>query len=368
MSGSACIVGVGAVGGWLASLLDAAGWEVRLLARGAALEAIRADGLRVAGPDGERVVRGPASDDPGELGPVDYVILAVKGHDLPDLLPRLVPLVGPETAVVTAMNGLQWWFTDGLPGPLDGAVLPAVDLEGALRRMLPVDQVIGSVVHASALAEAPGRVRLIAADKLILGEATGRGAFLSRAAGEVALEGSEGVSRSYEPPLSAPPTSPPQAGEKRTSERVELLADALRIGVAVEVSPDIRLDIWRKLWGNMSMNPLSALARASTGRLLDDPETRALAGGMMTEMAAIGAPLGLDLGMTPEERMAVTRKLGDFKTSTQRDMEAGRPLELSNLLTVLVQMADRLGQPAPLIRAVHGLARQLDRSLSGQQN
>jgi 2-dehydropantoate 2-reductase len=141
------------------------------------------------------------------------------------------------------------------------------------------------------------------------------------------------------------------------------LAAAFRAGVCVEVSPDIRLDIWRKLWGNMSMNPLSALARASTGRLLDDAETRALAGGMMREMAELGASLGLDLGMTPEERMAVTRKLGDFKTSMQRDMEAGRRLELSNLLTVLVEMADRLGQPAPLMRAVHGLARQLDTSL-----
>ena len=324
---SACIVGVGAIGGWLASLLDAAGWDVRLLARGAALQAIRADGLRVAEPGGERVVRTPTSDDPAELGAVDYLILAVKGHDLPDLLPRLAPLVGPETAVVTAMNGLQWWFTDGLAGPLDGAVLPAVDPEGALRRAYRAKRVIGSVVHASAVAEAPGRVRLIAADKLILGEVTGR-----------------------------------------SSERVERLAHALRAGVAVEVSPDIRLDVWRKLWGNMSMNPLSALARASTGRLLDDPETRALAGGMMREMAELGVPLGLDLGMTAEARMAVTRRLGDFKTSMQRDMEAGRRLELSNLLTVLVEMADRLGQPAPLMRAVHGLARQLDASLTGQQN
>lgn len=320
---SVCIAGVGAIGGWLASLLDAAGWDVRLLARGAGLAGIREHGLRVSGPEGERVVCAPASDDPADLGPVDYLILAIKGYDLFELAPRLAPLVGERTALVTAMNGLQWWFTDGFSGPLDGVVLPAVDPDGGLRRAFPVERVVGMVVHASAEATAPGQVRLFAADRLIVGEPDG-----------------------------APST------------RADLLGEAFRAsGVRTEVSADIRLDVWRKLWGNMSMSPLTALTRATTGRVMDDAATHALAAGMMTEMAALGAPLGLDFGMTPEARMATTRKLGDFRTSMQRDAEAGRPLELSAILTVLVEIADRLGQPAPMIRAVHGLARQLDLSL-----
>ena len=183
---------------------------------------------------------------------------------------------------------------------------------------------IGCVVHATVAAEAPGAIRVVATDKLL----------------------------------------PGRAGRARRRARVERLAEAFRKGgVETEVSPDIRLAIWRKLWGNMCMNPLSALTRASTGALLDDPLTAELIRAMMVEMAAIGGRLGLDLGITPEERMAITRKLGDFKTSMQRDAEAGRRLELDSLLGVLVEMAERLGEPAPNLRAVYGLARRLDRSL-----
>jgi 2-dehydropantoate 2-reductase len=321
---SACIVGAGSVGGWLASLLDAAGWDVRLLARGATLAAVRERGLTVEGADGERRLELPASDDPAEIGPVDYVIVTVKGQDLPALAPRLEPMLAGGGALVTAMNGLQWWFTEGLAGPLDGVVLEAVDPGGALRRLYPAERVIGAVVHASAVTVEPGRVRLVGADRLTFGE---------------------------------------PGGER--SERVERLATAgAGGGLKVAVSEDVRLEIWRKLWGNASMNPLGALARASTGRLLDDPETRALAGAMMGEMARLGDRLGLPMGMTVEERMEVTRKLGDFRTSMQQDAEAGRRLELNGLLTVLTEIADRLGEPAPFLHAVHGLARQLDLSLA----
>ncbi|HEX8569159.1 MAG TPA: 2-dehydropantoate 2-reductase [Caulobacteraceae bacterium] len=321
---SACIVGVGAVGGWLASLLHEAGWDVRLLARGATLAAVREHGLKVEAAGATRALRLAASDDPGEIGPVDYAILTVKGQDLPALGPRLTPLLSGGGALVTAMNGLQWWFTEGLPGPLEGEVLEAVDPGGVLRGLYPAQRVIGAVVHASATSPEPGRVRLVGADRLTFGEPDGRG-----------------------------------------SERAERLTEACASsGLNAAVSENIRLEIWRKLWGNMSMNPLGALTRATTGRLLDDPETRALVGAMMGEMARLGDRLGLPLGMTPEERMAVTRKLGDFRTSMQQDAEAGRRLELNGLLTVLVEMADRLGEPAPFLHAVHGLARQLDLSLA----
>jgi 2-dehydropantoate 2-reductase len=317
---SAAIVGAGAIGGWLAWLLDRAGWDVRLLARGATLAAIADGGLKVEAGGEAFVVAAPASADPAEIGPVDYVILALKGPALAEIGPRLRPLFGPETAIVTAMNGLQWWFTDGLAGPLDGVALESIDPGGALKVLYPVERAIGCVVHATVAAEAPGAIRVVATDKLILGEPDGR-----------------------------------------SSERAARLADGFRAaGVETEVSGDIRLAIWRKLWGNMCMNPLSALTRSSTGPLLDDPLTRELIRAMMTEMAGLGARLGLDLGMTPEERMAVTRRLGDFKTSMQRDAEAGRRLELDSLLGVLVEMAERLGEPAPSLRAILGLARRLD--------
>ncbi len=321
---SAAIVGAGAIGGWLAWLLDRAGWDVRLLARGATLAAIADGGLKVEVGGEGFVVEAPASADPGEVGPVDYVILTLKGPALAGLGARLGPLFGPETAVVTAMNGLQWWFTDGLEGPLDGVALEAVDPGGRLRGLYPVDRVLGCVVHATVTAVAPGAIQVVATDKLILGEPDGA-----------------------------------------ASPRVQRLAGALHAGgVETEVSPDIRRAIWRKLWGNMCMNPLSALTRASTGPLLDDPLTRELIRAMMSEMAALGGRLGLDLGMTPEDRMAVTRRLGDFKTSMQRDAEAGRRLELDSLLGVLVEMAERLDQPAPSLRAVYGLARRLDAALA----
>ena len=321
---SAAIVGAGAIGGWLAWLLDGAGWDVRLVARGATLAAIADGGLKVEAGGEAFTVETQASADPAEIGPVDYVILALKGPALAGLGPRLQPLLGPQTALVTAMNGLQWWFTDGLDGPLDGVALESVDPGGALKALYPVDRVIGCVVHATVAATGPGAIQVVATDKLIFGEPDGS-----------------------------------------SSERVERLAEAFRAaGVTTEVSGDIRLAIWRKLWGNMCMNPLSALTRTSTGPLLDDELTRELIRAMMTEMAGLGARLRLDLGMTPEERMAVTRRLGDFKTSMQRDAEAGRRLELDSQLGVLVEMAERLGTPAPSLRAVHGLARRLDATLA----
>jgi 2-dehydropantoate 2-reductase len=313
------VVGAGAIGGWFASLLASQSWDVRLLARGRTLEAIRTRGLKV----GEAVYRLTASDDPAELGPADYMVITVKGQDLPALGPSLDPLIGPRTEIVSMMNGVPWWFFDGFEGPLEGAVMQAVDPGGALKAGFPAHRVIGSVVHASACTVESAVVRLVGADKLTFGRP-----------------------------------------DERPSEAMQALVQACAgAGIRTLASPNIRLDIWAKLWGNMTMNPLSALTRASTGRILDDPETRDLCLAMMREMAGVGEALGLDLGMTPEERMAVTRKLGSFKTSMLQDLEAGRRLELDPLLGVLVEMADRLDRPAPFIRAVYGMARQLDRSI-----
>jgi 2-dehydropantoate 2-reductase len=322
---SAAIVGAGAIGGWMAALLHDAGWEVKLLARGATLQTLRADGLVYEAGGERRALRLQASDDAAALGPADYVVVTLKGQALPDVAPRLAPLVGPDTAIVSAMNGVPWWFLDRFGGPLAGRALDSVDPGGRLKALYPVERVIGAVVHASAVAEAPGVIRLVGADKLTFGEPDGA-----------------------------------------STPRLARLAAAFRTaGMKTLESGDIRLDIWAKLWGNMCMNPLSALTRATTGRMLDDPEVNRLCVEMMGEMAAVGSDLGLDLGMTPVERMAVTRKLGDFKTSMLRDAEAGRALEIDGLLGVLVEMADSLGRPVPFLRAVYGMTRVLSKAITG---
>jgi 2-dehydropantoate 2-reductase len=322
---SAVIVGAGAIGGWLAALLHDGGFEVKLLARGATLAAVRGNGLVYEAGGARRSLPLQASDDPAALGPADYVVVALKGQAMPEVGPILAPLIGPDTAIVSAMNGVPWWFLDGFGGPLAGQALESVDPGGRLKSLYPARRVIGAVVHASAVAEAPGVVRLVLADKLTFGEPDGS-----------------------------------------STPRLERLVEACRkAGMNTFATADVRLDIWAKLWGNMSTNPISALTRATTLRVLDDPETRRLIVEMMGEMAAVGHDIGLDLGMTPADRMVVTRRLGDFKTSMLHDVEAGRPLELDGLLGVLVEMADRLERPVPFLRAVHGLARVLSASVSG---
>lgn len=308
----------------MAALLHDGGWRVKLLARGRTLEAVRGSGL-VYEADGERrSLPLQASDDPAALGVADYVIVALKGQAWPEVGPTIAPLIGPDTAIVSAMNGVPWWFLDGFGGPLQGMTLESVDPGGRLKSLYPASRVIGCVVHASAVAEAPGVVRLVGADKLTFGEPDG----------------------------------------SSTPRLERLLAACRAAGMNTLATADVRLDIWAKLWGNMSMNPISALTRATTMRVLDDPETRRLIVEMMGEMAAVGQDIGLDLGMTPADRMVVTRRLGDFKTSMLRDVEAGRALELDGLLGVLVEMADRLERPAPFLRAVLGLARVLSGSIA----
>jgi 2-dehydropantoate 2-reductase len=319
----ACIVGAGAIGGWIAGLLCDAGWDVSLLARGATLAAYRAQGLRVRRGGAEKIYRLAASDRAEDLLQPDYAIIAAKGQMIPDLAPAVATLLAPQTAVVPAINGIPWWFFQ-VPGiPLSGLALASVDPAGAVARTIPPERVIGCVVHASAWMGEPGVVDVQGEDRLVFGEPDG-----------------------------AP------------SPRCETLAQAFAgSSVAPVVSPNIRLAIWTKLWGNMSMNPLSVLTGASTGRMLGDPGVWTLVRTMMLEMQALGVRIGLALDMTPEDRMAMTRKLGDLKTSMLRDAEAGRGIEIEPILGALVEIADRLGEPAPNLRAVLGLVRVREAAL-----
>jgi len=289
-----------------------------MLARGATLAALRADGLHVSRGTLTRRSR-PRAGAAAELGFHDYVFLTVKAHALPQLAPSLQPLIGPSTVVVSATNGLPWWFFHDFGGALANQSLAAVDPGQTQERAFPRQRILGAVVHASALRLAPARVRLVAADRLLLGEPSGE-----------------------------------------LTPRLELIVSALRAGgIDAEASRGIRHDVWAKLWGNMNMNPLSALTRSGTARMLADTDVRALCIAMMEEMQMCAQRLDLQMSMTPAERIAVTQRLGDFRTSMLADYEAGRALELAPQLGAIVEIAQRLEVPAPFSRAVFGLSRLL---------
>ncbi|AOK18324.1 2-dehydropantoate 2-reductase [Burkholderia cepacia] len=315
----AAVVGVGAIGGLLAAALSRAGMTVSAYARGATLDALNAHGVRVIDETGAMSsVPIDASDDAAALGVQDYVVIALKAQALPALAARIAPLVGPDTVIVAAMNGLPWWFTHGLEGALDGVPLDAVDPAGAVSAALPPAQAIGCVVHLSSSTDAPGVVRRGRGNRLIVG-------------------------------------APDPARDAAASRFAAALAAG---GFDVESTPAIRAEIWTKLWGNMNMNPLSALTGSTAEQLLDDPFTQGLALRMMEEAAAIGAKLGLDTGVSAPERMAVTRKLGAFKTSMLQDFEAGRALEIGPILGVFPELGRKLDVPTPYCDAVLGLLRQ----------
>lgn len=317
------VVGAGAIGGLLAAALARAGHDVSVLARGETLAAIGAHGIRIesAGAQASGVpVR--ASDTAAALGTQDVVVIALKAQALPSIAASLQPLVGAHTVVVSATNGLPWWFLDGR----DGARIEAVDPDGVVSRALPASRAIGCVVHLSASAPAPGIVRRASGNRLVVG-----------------------------------------AARAELGERARELGAALAAGgFDVELTDDIRSQVWAKLWGNMNMNPLSALTGSTLDRLLDDPFTRALALRMMEEAEAIGQRLDVSTGMTAEARMAVTRQLGAVKTSMLQDLEAGRPLEIDPILGVFPELGRKLGVATPYCDAVLGLLRQRAASLGAQ--
>ncbi len=314
----ACVVGAGAIGGFLGTRLAAAGEvAVSALARGATLTALRDHGWRLE--EAGAQVRAPAalaSDDPDELGPQDLVILAVKGPALPALAPTLKPLIGPKTWLLPAMNGVPWWFGSGIAA-LGNAPLESIDPGGGIAASLPYEQVIGCVVHASVGVRAPGVAVHVRGRGLILGEAAG--------------------------------------GE---SARVRTVAQLLgQAGFEVTCSPRIRYDIWYKLWGNMTMNPFSALTGATMDRILDDELVSEFSAAAMREAARIGARIGCAVLESPQDRQAVTRRLGAVKTSMLQDVEAGRPLELDALVGAVREIGARIGVATPMIDAIFGLTR-----------
>src|ERR1700691_411954 len=252
-SRSAAIVGAGAIGAWIADALDRAGWRISILARGETLSALRTQGLCVERAGETRRCR-PRAGSAAELGTHDYVFLAVKAQILPSLAPQLTALIGPSTMVISATNGIPWWFFHDFGGSLENQPLQSVDPELTQDRTFPRKRVLGSVVHASAKIVGPAHIQVVAADRLILGEPGGA-----------------------------------------VTPRVQEVAAGLRGGgINAEVSSRIRLEVWAKLWGNMNMNLISALTRCGTGKMLASPEVRELCSRMVQEMQACGRELGLD--------------------------------------------------------------------------
>jgi len=315
-----CVVGAGSIGGVLASgLAGVDGVTLSVLARGATLAALRSDGLRISSPDGAVRVVWPASvsGDPHALGEQDFVIVAVKAQSMPSVATSVEPMLGPSTSVLSTLNGVPWWFLDGFGGPADGQHLSSVDPGGAIAAVLPAARVIGGTVHLSASSPAPGVVSWRSGNGLIIGELSGF-----------------------------------------VSPRVSALSSVLgAAGFDVTVSPRIRNDVWYKLWGNLTMNPVCAITGSSTGPVLEDDLVREFCSAAMLEAAAIGDRLGCPIDQAPEDRHRVTRKLGDFVPSMLQDARAGRPLELDALTGAVRELGALTGVPTPYVDALHGLAR-----------
>lgn len=320
-----CIVGLGAIGGVFAgrlgSRLPAGEVDLCALARGVTLEVVRREGLQLESAARRVIVPLRVADDPAALGLQDLVIATVKGPALPGVAPAVQALCGAHTRVLSAMNGVPWWFFDGLEGPAQGLRLESVDPGGVVHAAVPAAQVIGCVVHLSATTPAAGVARHVNGQGLVVGAAAGPG--------------------------------------DAATEAVAALLE--RAGFAVTRSARIQREVWYKLWGNLTMNPVSALTGATADRILDDPLVRAFCSAVMREARALGAAFGIPIEQEPEERHAVTRRLGAFRTSMLQDLEAGRPLELDAIVGAVREIGLRLGIATPNIDALFGLARLLAR-------
>jgi 2-dehydropantoate 2-reductase len=325
----AVIYGAGAIGGWIGVKLAQAGHEVGVVARGATLDALREQGLRLIEGGKTHTVKVKAAEDPAELGVQDLVVTAVKAPAMASVAAHIAPLLAARTIVLTAMNGVPWWFCDGLGGAvgdtvasavandLAGKRLQSIDPDGTIAAAIPAAQTVGCVVHASCLVEAPGVIRHHQGNGLIVGEATGR-----------------------------------------PSERVKALTETLAAaGFNASMSEQIQRDVWYKLWGNMTMNPISAITGATTDRILNDELARNFVTSIMLEAKEIGARFGIPIDQHPEDRHAVTLKLGAMKTSMLQDVQAGKAVELDALVSAVRELGQLTGVPTPYTDALLGLAR-----------
>jgi 2-dehydropantoate 2-reductase len=317
------VLGAGAIGGWIAAKLHMAqaahpalgsqGAEIHLITRGAALQALKANGLTLLSDSQHYTLKTPweTADFYQKSGQTfDLIVVAIKSQGMAQAARDIAPLMHRQTALLTAMNGVPWWFMPEHP-------LQSVDPGAEIAALIPREQIMGCVVHASCSTEAPGVVRHRFGNGLILGEAQGG-----------------------------------------TSERLDAAVKLFReAGFEASASNHIQRDIWFKLWGNMTMNPISALTGATADKVLDDPLVRQFASAVMLEAQAVGERIGIPIAQTPDDRHAMTRKLGALKTSMLQDTEAGRSIELDALVTAVFELGQRVGMQMPSTAALLGLTR-----------
>jgi 2-dehydropantoate 2-reductase len=310
-----CVYGAGAVGGLMAAWLARAGHEVSVVARGAHLTAIQRAGLRVRSAGEVQAFSVRAAGDPREFGPQDFVLVTVKAQSLTAVAQSIGPLVGGQTSIMTAMNGVPWWFFDRLPFRQGRERLESLDPDGLLARAMPTERIVGCVIHLAASTPEPGLVSHNMGRKLIVGEPGGR-----------------------------------------NTQRTQRIAEALKAaGFDVIVTPAIEKEFWVKLLGNVSFNPVSALTVCTADRLMENPQVKAYMVSVMREVLAIGRAVGVDADIDPEARMDMARALGRFKTSMLQDLEAGKALEIDGLLAGTLEIARKAGVAAPYTESLFGL-------------
>ena len=322
------VVGAGAIGGYLGAKLSIAGEDVTFIARNQNLAAINSTGFRLLLEDGteQHAPQARAVQRMAEAGPQDVVLITVKAHQVADLLPDLTQLIGPDTMVVTMINGIPWWYFHQLPGPFQGRGLTSVDPGGRIAGCIDGRHLIGSVVYPAAELVAPGVVRVIEGNRFTLGEPDG-----SR------------------------------------SERIERLSQAMmRAGFKAPVSKDIRSEIWLKLWGNLSFNPISALTHATLEDICSYEPSRELAANMMREAQAVAEKLGVVFKISLDKRIAGAQAVGAHKTSMLQDVEHGRALELDALVGSVVELGRLTGTPTPTIDAIYAATQLLAHTLARQ--
>lgn len=320
-----CVVGAGAIGGMLAVKLALTGHEVTVILRGANLSAVQENGLALIEENGNTLVAKTihATAVVGEAGPQDVVILGLKAHQVADVAPELPKLMHSATRVVTMQNGIPWWYFYKLPGDYAGRPVQAVDPDGVIARHIPIDSVIGSVVYPASEVLRPGVIKVIEGNRFTLGE----------------IDGSDTPS-------------------------IRAVSDALKAaGFKAPVSADIRSEIWLKVWGNLSFNPISALTHATLEDICLYAPTRELAASMMMEAQAIGEKLGVHFKVSLEKRIAGAQAVGQHKTSMLQDVEQGRALELQALVASVIELGQITQIPTPTIQAVYALTSLLAKNL-----
>jgi 2-dehydropantoate 2-reductase len=311
-----CVFGAGAIGGLLGARLAKAGdWEVSLIARGAHCDAMQANGLRLTEGGEDHIVRPRVTSDSRELGSQDFVIVTIKSHALPSVVDALQPLIGRDTAILFAQNGLPWWYFYKHGGRFDGRSLESVDPGGRLWRKLGPERALGCVIWQAAEIAKPGHVVHAYGDRMPLGEPSGE-----------------------------------------VTDRVKSLSEVLiKAGIKSPVKPDLRDEIWLKLWGNLSFNPVSVLTHGTLAELAHDESARRALRAMMMEARAVGEALGVRFPVGVEERMEMAAKVGAHRTSMLQDFDAGRPMELDALLGVVIELAQMTGIATPALKLVYDL-------------